>query len=753
MRIQIVRGRLRRDTAELVALLGAMAALRSLGLLPGASLWVLAVLAVLATISISAGHAMWPDPHAAGQVHRRLALSVPPMAALIYATGWGAGLGMVLAFLIAETVKASGSRAAGPAFAWCTAAIAVGQLAVAGGIAPNAIPEPEVHALAALGFLGLALITHRIARMTAAREAAEECLSTRERHFRMLVQNSTDMILVLDRRGAITYISDSVRSIFGYSPDELAAKSFMDQIHPDDHPDMQRFVEEVASKPGSMAMVACRIQHADGSWRDAETVGSNLLHDPEVQGWVLNTRDVTERKALEDQLAHRAFHDSLTNLANRALFTDRATHAVARQTRRREPVSVLFLDLDGFKNVNDTLGHAAGDELIVAVAERLLHCAREVDTVARLGGDEFAILLEDTRDDSGPARVAERILKSLAEPIVLRGKKVAISASIGIAVSDAGKELSAEELLRNADIAMYMAKGSGKSRYEIFEPSMHVAVVQRLETEAELSRAVAEEQFVLHYQPIVQLDTQQITGVEALVRWDHPEQGMVPPNEFIPIAEETGLIVPLGRWVLREACLQAARWQGSYLTHPPLTISVNLSPRQLLDLGIVDHVREALEESGIPPETLTLEITETALVQDTELTIERLSALKRLGVRLAIDDFGTGYSSLSYLQRFPVDVLKIDRSFLDVERNANPALVRAIVEIGRTLELDTVAEGIERNEQLTQFKALQCRHGQGFLFARPAAHADITALFDREGFARPPAERETVEAAGPREAR
>jgi diguanylate cyclase (GGDEF)-like protein/PAS domain S-box-containing protein len=732
----IVRGRLRRDTLELLALLVAFVILRSLDLAADIPLWIFGGLGVLATITSSAAHALWWGEQRASEHHLRLAIQVPPMVALVYATGWGAGLAMVLGFLVADTVKTYGSRVGYAAFAWCALGVAAGQASIAAGIAPTLVEQPAVHGLAALGLLGLALTSHRIARMSAAREQAEGAVAARERHFRTLVQNSTDMILVLDRKGAISYVSDSVRNIYGYSPEELASQNFMDQVHPDDHEDMKRFVVEVASKPGNMAMVTCRIRHADGSWRHSETVGNNLLHDPEVEGWVLNTRDVTERQALEEQLAHRAFHDSLTNLANRALFTDRVEHAVARQARRSEPVAVLFLDLDGFKGVNDTLGHAAGDELLMAVAERLLSCARDVDTVARLGGDEFAILLEDTRDGSGPARVAERVLRALASPVRLRDKEVTVSASIGIAVSDPGREPSSEELLRNADIAMYMAKGSGKDRFEIFEPSMHIAVVQRLEIEADLSRAISDGEFVLHYQPIVALEDQSISGVEALVRWQHPERGLVPPNDFIPVAEETGLIVPLGRWVLHEACLQAARWQAAYRAHPPLSISVNLSPRQLLDRDIIAHVQEALEASGIPPETLTLEITESALVQDTEITIARLHALKALGVRLAIDDFGTGYSSLSYLQRFPVDVLKIDRSFLDVERNANPALVRAIVEIGRTLELDTVAEGIEHNEQLTQFRALQCRHGQGYLFARPAGHADITALFDRSGLAR-----------------
>jgi diguanylate cyclase (GGDEF)-like protein/PAS domain S-box-containing protein len=738
-RADIVRRRLRRDLAELLALVGVLLLLGPAGALAGTPIWICGALAVAASAAGLVAHARWPEPTGAQQ-HLRLGLQVPAMVALLYATGWGPGLVMALAFLVADTVRAAGPRAAGRAFAWCVAGTAAGQVAIAIGAAPSLVALPGAHGLAVLGVLGLALTTHRVARMTADREEVEASLLAREAQFRSLVQNSSDVIVVISTDNGISYVSDSAKRVFGYEPADLAATSFFDLLHPDDLPEIKRFVGEVAARPGVMSLVECRLRHADGTWRHVETVGNNLLADPDVNGFVLNTRDVTERRALEEQLAHRAFHDELTNLANRALFTDRVEHAVARQARRREPVSVLFLDLDGFKNVNDTLGHAAGDELLVEVAARLRECAREVDTVARLGGDEFAILLEDVRDGSGPARVADRVGRALSKPIRLRDKAVVVSASIGIAVVEPGQTMSSEELLRNADIAMYMAKGSGKNRYEIFEPSMHVAVVQRLETEADLARAVAEQEFVLHYQPIVALDSQRITGVEALVRWEHPERGMIPPNDFIPIAEETGLIVPMGRWVLMEACTQAARWQAEYQTHPPLSISVNLSPRQLLDIAVVEHVREALAASGIAPETLTLEITETALVQDTEVTIERLAALKRLGVRLAIDDFGTGYSSLSYLQRFPVDVLKIDRSFIDaVDRDSNPALIRAIVELGHSLQLDTVAEGIERTDQLQQFRALQCRHGQGYFFARPASHEDISALFAREGIAGMPA--------------
>jgi diguanylate cyclase (GGDEF)-like protein/PAS domain S-box-containing protein len=724
----VIRERAGRDTLELLVLVGVLAALDAAGLTAGTPLWVYAGLAVLATTAITVAYARWPAVTGLPGLHCRLGLQVPAFLVLAYSTGWGPGLVMVLAFLIADAVKLSGSRAAWPALWWCVAGALVGQVGVQWEVAPSLIPPPGAHGLALLGILGLLLVTHRTARMAGEKEAAQDEAASVHHRFRSLVQHSSDVMLVIGVDNAISYISPSAEQVFGYRPDELRDRSFADLIHPDDHAEIQRFVVEVANQPGETSVVECRLRHADGGWRHIETVGNNLLHDPDMRGFVLNTRDVTERTRLEAQLKHRAFHDELTGLANRALFTDRVQHAVARQARREETVAVLFCDLDGFKTVNDTLGHGAGDELLVAVAERLGGCAREIDTVARLGGDEFAVLLEDQDDEQGARQVAGRILEAVAAPLTIRGVQVAVTTSIGIALCR-GAGMAADDLLRNADIAMYMAKGAGKGRFELFEPSMHLAVVQRLQLESDLQHAVADEQFILHYQPIVELASRRIIGVEALVRWLHPERGLVPPGEFIPLAEATGLIVPIGRWVLHTACAQLGRWQQRFPSQPPLSINVNLSARQLLEPDLVQHVRGALASSGIEPSTLTLEMTESALVRETEATIASLTQLKALGIRLAIDDFGTGYSSLSYLQRFPIDTLKIDRSFIDsLERGDNPALLRAVVDLGHSLELETVAEGIERSDQVDQFRALRCQHGQGFYFARPGEETAIGEL-------------------------
>jgi diguanylate cyclase (GGDEF)-like protein len=426
-----------------------------------------------------------------------------------------------------------------------------------------------------------------------------------------------------------------------------------------------------------------------------------------------------ENARLYEQVRHQAFHDPLTRLANRTLFRDRLEHALARTNRGLEQVAVLFVDLDDFKTVNDSLGHPAGDALLVAVGERLVGVLRPGDTVARLGGDEFAVLVEDVADHRDALAPAERILAAFAAPFSVAGSELFIGASVGIALG-AAADRSADEVLRNADFAMYQAKSMGKRRYAVFEPGMRAAAVERVELAMLLRSAIDREELILHYQPIVDLRTGVVRGLEALVRWQQPERGMLMPGDFIPIAEETGLIVPLGRWVLRKACRQATEWQARFPAEPPLSVSVNISPRQFADPRLVDEVAEALADSGLGARSLTLEITESLLMTDSDSAITKLAGIKALGVRLAIDDFGTGYSSLSYLQRFPIDVLKIDRAFVDgVGEAEGSALIRSIVDIGRTLHLETIAEGVERPEQPAQLIELECGLGQGFLMNRP----------------------------------
>jgi diguanylate cyclase (GGDEF)-like protein len=417
------------------------------------------------------------------------------------------------------------------------------------------------------------------------------------------------------------------------------------------------------------------------------------------------------------------------------VFRDRVDHALANAVRSGRRLTVLILDLDGFKTVNDSLGHDAGDELLVEVGRRIQGSARTSDTVARLGGDEFALLLEDEGDAARAEAMAMRLLDDLAAPFQIHGHEMFIGGSVGIAVSP-GTPVTTDEMIRNADTAMYAAKAGGKGRCEVFQPFMHARVMQRFEVQAELQRALTRSEFVVHYQPIIDFKSRTIGGIEALVRWEHPTRGLVPPLEFIGVAEDTGLIVGLGRWVLGEACRQTQEWRARSPETSELWVSVNLSTRQLLEPDLVVQVRDVLEETGLEPSALILELTEGSLMQDVGKTAEKLQGLKQLGVRLAIDDFGTGSSSLGYLRQFPIDLLKIDKSFVDdvtAVGSNGPALVKAIIEMARTLDLDTIAEGIELTEQLTELRAAGCQSGQGFLFAKPLASPALEALLQEGG--------------------
>jgi diguanylate cyclase (GGDEF)-like protein len=439
---------------------------------------------------------------------------------------------------------------------------------------------------------------------------------------------------------------------------------------------------------------------------------------------------LTHTRAVEDAL-HEALHDSLTGLPNRSLFLDRMRHALARAEREEDPVGVLFCDLDGFKTVNDSLGHRTGDRLLVLVAERLAERLQPGDTIARVGGDEFAVLLEELREPGDAARAAQRLLDALEAPFELREREFFVSTSIGIA---AGKG-DAETLLRDADLAMYRAKSRGKGRYAVYEPGMHTAIVERLELEVDLKRALERDELGVVYQPIFSLVSGSVTGVEALVRWHHPTRGIVMPESFVPLAEESGLIHELGRWVLRKACHQGALWRAKYPGHPGLGIGVNISGVQLQEPGLVQEVSDALAESQLDATGLTLEITETALMESFDDAIEEIDALKALGVELAIDDFGTGYSSLRYLRRLPLDVMKIEKSFVDgIGRpEEEPALLRAIVDLANIFGLQVVAEGIERPEQRERLVELGCELGQGHLLAEPLDAEKADALLFRVG--------------------
>ncbi|MEI8298131.1 MAG: EAL domain-containing protein [Pseudomonadota bacterium] len=582
----------------------------------------------------------------------------------------------------------------------------------------------------------MTIIVFCLAMLVMVRQALvlREDAATRERRAAFLVEaryasliaNASDVIMIVDRNGAPRFASPAAERTLGLVPEDLDGRNLLDLWSGVDADRLREFLHEVsATAGGTIGPIEIAIERGQNRYV-LEIVGSNLTADPAVQGLTLNFRDITERKALEEQLRQLAFHDSLTLLANRSLFRDRVQHSLALAQRAGQQVAVMFLDLDNFKNINDTLGHDAGDRLLQAVAQRLVKSTRSSDTVARLGGDEFAILVEGGATDLGVEKLGAALIEILSQPFTLGSSQVHVSASIGVAFSSL--ETGADALLSNADIAMYHAKADGKSRLTIFEPSMQEILQERIRLEADLPRALANEEFIVEYQPIIDLGTRSLLGVEALVRWQHPEFGTLMPRRFIPIAEDCGQIARLGQFVLLRACQDLRRWRGVVAGGEGLRVSVNISGRHLQHGDLVGDIAHALEVSGLEAGNLVIELTESTIMQNTEANLARLVDMKSLGVQLAIDDFGTGYSSLSYLHRFPIDILKIDHSFVSRLTNTynGAELARAVITLSETLGLDTIAEGIEVEGEVEALLGLGCVAGQGFLFAPSAALESLT---------------------------
>jgi diguanylate cyclase (GGDEF)-like protein/PAS domain S-box-containing protein len=549
-----------------------------------------------------------------------------------------------------------------------------------------------------------------------------------EARYASLIKNASDVIMIADVDGRLRFASPAAERTFGLHPDDLVGRNLLEFWGDADRERLTTFLGDVTATRGR-SIGPVEVSVGNGTRRTTlESVGSNLLDDPAIAGLALNFRDVSERKALEEQLRKLAFHDPLTLLANRSLFRNRVEHALALTQRSGQRIAVMFLDLDNFKNVNDSLGHDAGDRLLQAVAQRLIKSTRPSDTVARLGGDEFAILLEGINEGVDVERIASTVTASFQEPFVLDGGNTHIAASLGIGYSQPGDDT--EQLLRNADIAMYSAKSAGKARFVVFQPHMQEQLRERLRLEEGLDGALERGEFFLEFQPVIDLTHRELLGVEALVRWNHPEQGLIMPASFIPAAEESGRIIELGRWVLVEACRSVRAWRDSIVAGEGLRVAVNISGRHLQHADLVADVRHALEVSGLEPENLVIELTESTIMHNTEVNLERFRELKALGVRLAIDDFGMGYSSLSYLHRFPIDILKIDRSFVGrlTEQEDGPELARAVVMLGETLGLETVAEGIEHEDQVAKLLELGCVAGQGFLFAPSSSLQAVAAM-------------------------
>ncbi|MBG0833043.1 EAL domain-containing protein [Planomonospora sp. ID67723] len=587
-------------------------------------------------------------------------------------------------------------------------------------------PEIRVIVIGAITLTGLVAVRqitafYDNANLLARLDASMLELGRHEQRFRSLVQNSSDVITINDVSGKYTYISPSVEAILGIPTDQWLGRSVHEFVHPDDRGVMREMGDLLRKRPGTTATCQVRMRHADGSWRWAEVVSTNQMDDPSIRGIVSNTRDITETRRFQDQLAHEATHDALTLLANRALFTEQAVGALAESPHRG--VALALIDLDDFKTVNDRLGHAVGDALLVAVADRLRECVRRGDTVARLGGDEFAVLLRDVTSAEAD-RIAQEIIAALGAPVGASGHELLVQASIGLV--DGGSGMDASELLRRADVAMYAAKEQGKSRYVRYTDDMDTRAVEHARVGAELRHALSAGELFLLYQPVVTLPGGGLSGVEALVRWRHPERGLVSPAEFIPVAERTGMIVEVGAWVLGEACRQMAAWKQRYGDAAPAKMSVNVSARQLREPAFGQTVAEALEATGLRPADLLLEITETA-VFDGGPALETVHTLHALGVNLALDDFGTGHSSLGLLRTCPVDVLKVDKLFVDGVTGSveQAAIATSMAHIAQAMRLRAVAEGVETADQARRLYQLGYRLAQGFHFARPLPPEEI----------------------------
>jgi diguanylate cyclase (GGDEF)-like protein/PAS domain S-box-containing protein len=554
-----------------------------------------------------------------------------------------------------------------------------------------------------------------------------------EARFSSLVRHLHDVVAIVDAHSTIKYISPSAQRLLGQAPDGLQSVSVLALLLPSDVPAGRALLADAIASPRETVVTDLRLLHTDGSHRNCEVLATNLLDDDGVRGIVITCHDVTDRRAVEQELSTLAVQDRLTGLPNRTLLLDRVGRAVARAGRRHGQVAVLFVDLDNFKLVNDSLGLQAGDTLLVQVAERIRECLRGEDTLGRMGGDELAILIEDVGGEAAATAVAERILEALRRPFIVGDQPLFATASIGIALNGPTTD-QPTSLLRDADLAMFQAKSRGKACWALFDPELNAAAVERLELETALRGALDRDELYVAYQPIVDLETGEVREVEALLRWQSPELGAIPPVRFIPVAEETGLILQIGTWTLRAACRQVVRW-NSERAGDPLVVAVNVSGRQLQEPSLVKTVAMVLAETGLDASCLKLELTESVVMEDAEATIETLGQFKALGVQLAIDDFGTGYSSLSYLKRFPVDVLKVDRSFVDGLGTSQQdlAIVQGIIALAQSLGLTVTGEGVETAEQAAHLKRLGCDLAQGYHYSRPLPAAHLEDLLNGPG--------------------
>ncbi len=713
-----------------VAALPVLLVLRHFGLVARVPLWLYVVVFVASPLSSFLTDVLSTRRPGALSLNLRVAVHVASVTAVIYMSGWGPEIVGAYGFVVVDNLSRSGARAWRVVSLWTIVGVATGQLLITSGWAPSFLSVSRANALALLGTFVVLFIARMLGATTELKEKAESALRSSAERFGSLVQHSYDTMIVTADDGSITFASPSVTALTGRTIEEVVGVQSISLIHPDDRDRVSAQLTARLSDGEIAERVQLRMAHADGTWRHVEAVVSDLRDRPSIAGYVANLRDITERKEAEEKLEHQALHDPLTGLPNRALLGDRIQQAILRGQRNDAPGPVvMFLDLDRFKLVNDSLGHAAGDKVLVEVADRLKAVMRASDTLARFGGDEFVMLCEQVPDRESLLIVADRVLAALESPFYVDGKRFQVGASIGAAVVE-GDNLTADELLSDADSAMYLAKAkSGRARIQVFDQKSRATARHRVHTEEELARALRQEELVVHYQPIIDLWTRRRVGVEALVRWQHPTRGLLAPGAFLDIAEQTGLIVPLGTWVLRTACAQVRSWNDELSTDHQLALSVNLSARQLAEPDLVEEVSSVLVEAGISPCALrlVLELTENLMPADEDEARIHVRQLHRMGVVLAIDDFGTGYSSLEYMRELPIGVVKIDRSFITAigRSSRDEAIIRSVVDLAHTLGLTVTAEGVETQVQLDFVSEVGCDMAQGFLFGRPEPAEEI----------------------------